>query len=81
MLVEVKLSTNAKLVKGYTTQLEVYKSAEPKDRAIYIVLDVGRMGKKRKTLEMIRNETILNDERASDLIFVDGIIYPTASKR
>lgn len=81
VLVEVKLSTNAKLVKGYTTQLEVYKSAEPEDRAIYIVLDVGRMGKKRKTLEMIRNETILNNERASDLIFVDGIIYPTASKR
>jgi hypothetical protein len=80
-LVEVKLSTNSKLVSGYRTQLETYKRAERTTRAIYLVIDVGGMGAKQKRLEAERNAARSHRAPLSDLVFVDGIVKPPASKR
>ena len=46
VLVETKLSTNTRLVHGYESQLQTYKRSEQTMRAYYVVIDVGRMGKK-----------------------------------
>ena len=81
VLVEVKLSTNSKLVAGYEKQLEAYKLAEQTMRAFYLVLDVGRMGRKRERLYEVRNEAWRRGEPLSDLEFVDGTIRPSASRR
>jgi hypothetical protein len=81
VLVEIKLSTNPKVASGYQTQLEVYKAAEETTKAIYLVIDVGKMGVKEKVLMRLRNEANKRQEPLSDLEFVDGIIKPTASKR
>lgn len=81
VLVEIKLSTNPKAVTGYQTQLEVYKAAEETMKAIYLVIDVGKMGSKEKILTKLRNEARKRNEPLSDLEFVDGTIKPTASKR
>lgn len=81
VLVEVKLSTNTKLVSGYTTQLEAYKQAENTMRAIYLVIDVGKMGRKHELLIEIRNDTRRKGEPLSDLEFVDGTLKSSASKR
>lgn len=81
VLVEIKLSTNSKAVSGYQTQLEVYKAAEETMKAIYLVIDVGKMGSKEKILTKLRNEAHKRNEPLSDLEFVDGTIKLTASKR
>lgn len=81
VLVEIKLSTNPKVVSGYQTQLEVYKAAEETMKAIYLVIDVGKMGSKEKILTKLQNEARKRHEPLSDLEFVDGMIKPTASKR
>jgi hypothetical protein len=81
VLVEVKLSTNSKLISGYRTQLEAYKTAERTARAIYLVIDVGAMGKKHERLVTERNAARARRAPLSDLEIVDGIIKPTASRR
>ncbi|MDO8465003.1 MAG: hypothetical protein Q7S46_07100 [Gallionella sp.] len=81
VLVEIKLSTNPKTISGYQTQLEVYKAAEETMKAIYLVIDVGRMGRKDASLIKIRNEALKRREPLSDLEFVDGKVKATASKR
>jgi hypothetical protein len=81
VLVEVKLSTNSKLVAGYSTQLETYKAAEQTMRAIYLVIDVGKMRRKDKALVERRNDARRKGEPLSDLEFIDGRIRPPASKR
>ena len=80
VLVEAKLSTNKKLVQGYERQLEQYRNAEQTTRAIYLVIDVGRMAKKDRALVEIRNERTRRGLSASELVFVDGFIHPSASK-
>ncbi len=81
VLVEVKLSTSSKLVSGYKSQLETYKKAEQTMRAIYLVIDVGGMGKKQQRLVQAQNAARAQRSPLSDLEFVDGVIKPTASKR
>lgn len=81
VLVEVKLSTNPKLVHGYETQLETYKKSEQAMRAIYLVIDVGKMGKKGRRLINARDEASKRGDPFSDLVFVDGTLKPPASKR
>ncbi|MGC8742223.1 MAG: hypothetical protein ACP5UB_12340 [Candidatus Sumerlaeaceae bacterium] len=81
VLVEIKLSTNSNVISGYQTQLEVYKAAEETLKAIYLVIDVGSMGRKENALIKMRNDSAKRKEPLSDLEFVDGTIKPTASKR
>jgi hypothetical protein len=82
VLVEIKLSTNKKMVAGYTRQLEAYKKAEETMQGYYVVIDVGGpMGRKRRQLEKLRNSAIARKETVSPIIFIDGKRQPSASKR
>jgi hypothetical protein len=81
VLVEIKLSTNSNLVHGYETQLETYKRSERTIRAFYVVIDVGRMGKKDNRLIKMRNEASSRGKPLSELVFVDGSVRASASKR
>lgn len=80
VLVEIKLSSNPKLVKGYTRQLAVYKNGEETSSGYYLVLDVGQMGTKRKQLAQIKNEANTRNELTSPIIYIDGSRRPSASK-
>jgi hypothetical protein len=80
VLVEIKLSSNPKVVDGYTKQLETYKKAEGTSRAVYLVIDVGAMGKKDEKLEKIRKRVERVGGRPSVLAFVDGRQRRSASK-
>ena len=80
VLVEIKLSTGA-VVHGYETQLEIYKKAEDTERAIFLVVDVGNMGRKHDTITQMRAEFIEEHNRASDIVYVDGRQKASASKR
>ena len=81
VLVETKLSTNWNLVGGYEKQLEAYKESEQTFRAVYLVVDIGGMGKKDTRLVELRNERRKQGEPVSDLVFVDAVVKPPASKR
>jgi hypothetical protein len=45
IVVEIKLTTNSKLLQGYTKQLDKYKKAERTDAGYYLVLDFGGAGR------------------------------------
>jgi hypothetical protein len=81
VLVELKLSTNSKLIDGYLKQLEAYRIAEETTRAFYLVIDVGKLGKKDEKLTKIRNDVSGKGHPASILEFVDGHVRPSGSKR
>ena len=81
VILEVKLSSNGKLVAAYTTQLGAYKDAQQTTRAIYLVIDVGGMGKKDDALVAARNAAAARGDPVSELEFVDARPRPPASKR
>ena len=78
VLVEIKLSTNNKLITGYTNQLERYKVSEETKHAFYLVIDLGHLGKREQTLLNIRNE--MKGNRVSDIVVVDASKRKSASK-
>ncbi len=80
VLVEVKLSDNNKLVSGYEKQLEKYKDAEKTSRGIYLIMDIGRLGKKGERISKLKNERYKAGLPVSDVIYIDGTIKPSASK-
>ena len=80
VLVEIKLSTNGKLVKGYTRQLETYKAAEETISAYYVVIDVGQLGEKGTALFAAKNEASSQKQPTSPIVFIDGTRKPSASK-
>jgi hypothetical protein len=80
VLVEIKLSTNSKLVAGYTRQLETYKGAEETTKGFYVVLDVGGMGDKLKQLIAKKNEMAKAGRPVSPIVVIDGTRRPSASK-
>lgn len=80
VLVEIKLSTNTKLVAGYTKQLERYQEAEETSAGYYVVLDVGQMGCKHERLIGKRNDAVLAGQKASPIEVIDGTRRQSASK-
>ncbi len=81
LVVEVKLSNNGSLVHGYEKQLEIYKKADDTDLGVFLIIDVGGIGKKYGTVQKIRNEFIKENGKASDIWYVDGNQKASASKR
>jgi hypothetical protein len=79
VLVEIKLSTNGKLVKGYTRQLDAYKVAEQTVDGYYVVIDVGQMGNKDKALVEAKNAIAARGTTTSPIVFIDAIRKPSAS--
>jgi hypothetical protein len=80
VLVEIKLSTNSKVVAGYSRQLETYKDAEETTRGFYVVIDVGRMGKKAEELLLVKNMQSKAGKPISEIVLIDGIRHVSASK-
>lgn len=81
VLVEVKLSTNGKLVRGFEKQLGAYKLAQQTARAIYLVIDVGGMGTKDEALLALQNAAAGRGDPVSELEFVDARPKPPPSRR
>lgn len=79
-LVEIKLSTNPKLVPGFSTQLELYKQGEDTIHALYLVIDVGKLGDKDQKLLDLRAKALQERGIASEILFVSALPRPSASK-
>ncbi len=80
ILVEIKLSDNPKVVGGYEKQLDAYKKAEHTMRATYIVINVGKMGKKDKEILKLHRARKKEGLPASEIVLIDGSIKASASK-
>jgi len=80
VVVELKLSTG-RVVHGYETQLEVYKSAAGTNRARYVIIDVGGMGKKLQKVFELKNAQAARGEPVSPITVVDGKRKQSASVR
>lgn len=80
VLVEIKLSDSPKVVGGYERQLETYKKAEHTMRATYVVIDVGKMGKKDKEILKLQGARKKEGLPASEIVFIDGFVKASASK-
>ncbi|MGZ5018535.1 MAG: hypothetical protein ACXV8U_22440 [Methylobacter sp.] len=81
IVVEVKLSTNDKLVHGYEKQLEIYKRADDTDEGVFLLVDVGRIGNKYAEVQRVRREFLEDHGKASEIWYVDGTQKTSASKR
>ncbi len=80
VLVEIKLSTNSKVAAGYSKQLQTYKDAEETTRGFYVVIDVGHMGDKAQELLQLKNTQAMAGKPTSEIVLVDGVRRPSASK-
>jgi hypothetical protein len=80
VVVELKLSTG-KVVHGYSTQLEIYKTAASTVRARYLIVDVGKMGKKLDQVLLLKNARANRGSNVTPVIVVDGKRKASASKR
>ena len=79
VLVEIKLSTNSKLKSGYGNQLEKYKAAEETCEGFYVVIDVGGMGNKFKSLMNTHKARVREGKPISTIKLIDGERKPSAS--
>ena len=80
VLVEVKLSTNPKVLAGYEKQLQTYKDAEETTYGFYVVIDVGHMGRKAERLLALKNRAAKVGRPTSEIVLIDGKRRPSASK-
>ena len=80
VLVEIKLSTNGKVVAGYTRQLDTYATAEEAAAAYYVIVDVGQMGEKLKRLFADKNRLAVRGQPIRPIIVVDALRKLSASK-
>lgn len=81
VIVEIKLSNNPSTVHGYEKQLEIYRDAERTDKAYFVLIDVGGMGKKDEKVIELKNQQIADGYAASEVIIIDGVPRDSASKR
>ncbi|HEX3860347.1 MAG TPA: hypothetical protein VHY35_01480 [Stellaceae bacterium] len=80
VLVEVKRSTGT-VEHGYKRQIETYKEAAGTDAAIFMVMDVGGMGKKLANIRIYRDLVISQGLKASQIEVIDAKRRISASKR
>jgi hypothetical protein len=79
-VVELKLSTNNKLLHGYTEQLEAYKRGERTDAGYFVILDVG--GSSKQVDRVLKLESTARGAKAphSPVTVIDASRRRSASK-
>jgi hypothetical protein len=68
-------------VHGYTTQLGVYEEAEKSFESVFLVIDVGKLDSKLKAILEHKNKQAAKKVRTPEIVVVDAIRKPSASRR
>jgi hypothetical protein len=76
----VKLS-KGRVVHGYQKQLEVYKTASKTHQAMLLIVKVGPVDAKLRTINRMKADAEKRGERASAIRVVDGRRQLSASRR
>jgi len=77
VLVEIKLTTNSRLLHGLKKQLPTYQAAESTHQSFYVVLDVGGSEPKKR---QFKKEVAKLPTKAPKVIWVDATPKESASK-
>jgi hypothetical protein len=80
VLVEMKLSTNPQVVKGFEKQLAIYNSAEKPIASYYVVINVGNLTDKWKRLQKLHDFQLSTKGSSPNLIIANGLPKKSASK-
>lgn len=70
-LAEIKLSSNAQYLHGYETQIGEYSSAERTENLIYVFIDIGNPGRRKKVIEL-HKKTLNSGKLCPELIIIDA---------
>lgn len=81
ILVEIKLSSSKKLVRGFAKQLPAYARSEDAKRTIYIILLVTRSEASIKAIRELIKKAEKEGREVPAVVVIDARIKPTASKR
>jgi hypothetical protein len=80
VLVEMKLSKGT-VESGYKKQLEAYKAAAQTRLGIFVIIDVGGMGRKLSKIRKAKSEAEARGEHTSEIIVINAMRQMSASKR
>ena len=81
ILVETKLSSNRKLIPGFTKQLTEYQKAEQTEYSVYLLIDVGGCSANRwDTFWNSVRDAKSSRKRVPKVIYVNGKKRPSASQ-
>ena len=61
--------------------METYKTAARTDEALFLIMDVGKMGKKLTKIQKLQREQRQAGQRATEIVIVDAKRRLSASKR
>ncbi len=78
--VEVKYSSNNKLLDGFTKQLRIYDAAEQTQHSMYLVIRTTESTATIDSILELRSQELREGKRVPDIIVVDGRPKPSASK-
>lgn len=78
--VEVKYSSNSKLIDGFTKQLKIYDEAERTQHSVYLIIRTTESTAAIDTIVELRSKELREGKRVPDIIVVDGRPKPSASK-
>jgi hypothetical protein len=78
--VEIKFTSNKKLISGYESQLATYDEAEKTFHSIYLVIDTVFAARKMARLKAVRAQRMAEGKRSPDIIEIDGTYRDSASK-
>jgi hypothetical protein len=78
--VEVKLSSNPKLVHGFTRQLPAYSRAEQTTHSIFLVIRNTDDDRRVRAVRTLEREGRVRGERVPEVLVVDGRLRPAASR-
>jgi hypothetical protein len=80
VLVEMKLSKGT-VESGYKKQLEAYKAAAQTRLGVFVIVDIGGMGRKLNKIRNAKAEAEARGENTSEIIVINAMKQISASKR
>lgn len=80
-VIEIKRSTNDNLIHGYRTQLAAYMKAERANSGIFmVIMESDNYDEIKQKIEAVQNDMRQNGEYTPDIIYINGMKQPSASK-
>lgn len=79
--VELKLSTNNRIVHGYTKQLERYKASQGTEQGFFVIVDVGGGDIQVATVLGLERQARNSNERHSRVVVIDATPKRSASRQ
>ena len=81
VLVEIKLTSSKRVIHGFEKQLPAYQESEGTKKSFYVVIKTSESDTQIKQLKEIQEEKIKKGKIIPNVVIIDALIKPSASKR